>query len=297
MKVVTVSTQKGGAGKTTSAVHLAVGLNRAGYRVLVVDLDAQAHASKWLLPAIPRDALGAAGVLESGEPPAEEDLLPVPNRPGLSVLPASLALRKSNITLRENPGADRVLSSALAPIGGSFDFCIIDTPPAVELVTYNALAAADYVLVPVTSAFLALDGLGELQKTLELVRSRTNPRLEVLGYLHLAVTKGYSNSTEVREILQKKQGSKLLKCEIRTSSVQMTIAAHRLTAWDKEAGDERGLEDWTAVQAEILGRMGVKAAAKPATAKKQASPKSKAVTTARSVKGTAKVPARKARAT
>ncbi|MCY1003949.1 AAA family ATPase [Myxococcus sp. MISCRS1] len=287
--VVTVSTQKGGAGKTTSSVHLAVGLSRAGYRVLVVDLDAQAHATKWLLPSVPRDARGAAGVLESGQPPSEDDLLPVPERDGLWVLPGSLALRKSNITLRDIPGADRVLATALAGVGDSFDFCVIDTPPAVELVTYNALAAADWVLVPVTSAFLSLDGLGELRKTLELVKSRTNPRLQILGYLHLGVNQGHSISREVREILQTQPGEKLLKAEVRTSNVQTSIAAHHLTAWDKSAGDERGLEDWTALMPELLSRMGLKASAKRAVAKKPASQKSTG-------KGKAKVPARKGRA-
>lgn len=258
MKVVTVSTQKGGAGKTTSAVHMAVGLQRQGYRVLLIDLDQQCHATKWLLPQVPASVTGAAGVLETGEAPSESDLLPVPGRDGLWVLPGTVALRRANITLRDHPGADRVLSNALRPLQDDFDFAIIDTPPAAELVTYNALGAADYVLVPVTSAFLSLDGLGELKKTLELVRARTNPRLEVLGYLHLAVNQAHAVSREVREVLQKGQGDKLLKTEVRTSNVQTTIQAHRLTAWDKEAGDARGLQDWTALLPEMLQRMGTK---------------------------------------
>jgi chromosome partitioning protein len=177
-RIVAVANQKGGVGKTTTAVNLGAYL-AVGSRVLLVDIDPQANATSSLgvdwrtLERSVYDALMLHSSLESTI---------IPNvQPGLDLAPAGPALAGAQVELVEREGRELRLRQALEPLRERYAPIIVDCPPSLGLLTVNALAAADAVLVPVQCEYLALEGLGQLIETLDLVRERLSPRLQLLG--------------------------------------------------------------------------------------------------------------------
>jgi len=177
-RVVTFVNQKGGVGKTTTAVSLAVALGRHGQRVLLIDLDPQANATS----AAGVDGAGLPGVYDTllDETPAEACVVAVPEEQ-ISLIPASAALAGAEVELVPVMARERRLASAIQPLRDRFDWIFVDCPPSLGLLTVNALAASDSVIIPVQCEYMALEGLGRLQETLELVRRNLNANLRVLG--------------------------------------------------------------------------------------------------------------------
>jgi chromosome partitioning protein len=177
-RIYALANQKGGVGKTTTAINVAACLAEAGERSLVVDLDPQANATSGLgerangsstyelLDGVPLDRLA--------RPTRFANLELVPSRPELAGAAVELAARE---------GGDRYLVDALAGAREHYAFVFLDCPPSLGLLTVNALAAADRVLVPVQAEYYALEGLSQLLRSLELVRARLNPRLALAGVL------------------------------------------------------------------------------------------------------------------
>jgi chromosome partitioning protein len=180
-RIVSVTNQKGGVGKTTTAINLGAYLADAGKRVLLVDLDAQANASSGL--GIPKNspAKNAYPVL-MGTLPAEAAILPLPY-PNFFLLPAHRDLTGAEIELVDLKGREYRLKKALAPLVTKFDVIFLDCPPSLGLVTINALSAADGVIIALQSEYFALEGLGELIQTIDRVREAFNPFLEIDGVL------------------------------------------------------------------------------------------------------------------
>ena len=175
--VVALMNQKGGVGKTTTTVNLAAGLAKAGKRTLLIDLDPQAHASLHL-GVDPREA--EATVYDAlHEPSAAADALQQ-TRENLALLPAEVDLAAAETELADAPRRHHRLAEAMAALP-DFDVALIDCPPSLGLLTLNALAASNEVLVPMQAQFLALQGVGKLLETVALVASSTNPSLRVLG--------------------------------------------------------------------------------------------------------------------
>lgn len=177
-RVVVVANQKGGVGKTTTAVNLGAYL-AIGSRVLLVDVDPQANATNSLgqdwrgLRTSVYDALLFETPLES---------VIIPNvQPGLDLAPGAPALAGAQVELVEHEDRELRLRRALEPLRERYPLIVVDCPPSLGILTVNALAAADAVLVPVQCEYLALEGLGQLMETLDLVRERLNPRLQLLG--------------------------------------------------------------------------------------------------------------------
>ena len=182
-RILAVSNQKGGEGKTTTAVNLAASLAAAENRVLVIDLDPQGNASSSL--GFPRGTAkeGTYEVL-AGERSLAETVRPT-ELPTLWVLPASPDLAGAEVELVNTQGRESVLARALAPVrtAGNYDFVLIDCPPSLGLLTVNALVAADAVLIPMQARYFSLEGLGALQGTIEAIRDSLNHRLSIEGIL------------------------------------------------------------------------------------------------------------------
>jgi chromosome partitioning protein len=184
LRVLSISNQKGGVGKTTTAINLATALAAIGERVLILDLDPQGNASTGLGVTRQRRATTVYDVL-MGEAPITEAIMPT-SLPGLSLVPADADLSGIELELGQAAGRSFRLRDALKPLRaddgqGRFTYVLIDCPPSLNLLTVNAMSAADAVLVPLQCEFFALEGLTQLMRTVELVRGSLNPSLEIQG--------------------------------------------------------------------------------------------------------------------
>lgn len=179
-RVVAVANQKGGVGKTTTAVNVAAALARAGSKVLVVDLDPQGNASTALGAVREDDTLGLYEVLV-GEASLEEIIQECPDVSGLFSAPSTVDLAGAEIEIVADERREYILREALEPVvsQAKFDYVFIDCPPSLGLLTLNALVAAREVLLPIQCEYYALEGLSQLLKTVDLVKSHLNPDLQV----------------------------------------------------------------------------------------------------------------------
>jgi len=180
-KTLAILNQKGGVGKTTTAVNLAAGLAQAGQRTLLIDLDPQGNATTGL--GIPKAGLEAT-VYEVLLGDCRWNEAKVPTRvPGLELLPATLDLAGAVVELAQLHNRELFLRNALDGAGEQYDYIIIDTPPSLGLLPINCLAASHAALIPMQCEFFALEGLAQLEHTMRLVKRSLNPELEVFGIL------------------------------------------------------------------------------------------------------------------
>lgn len=179
---IAVLNQKGGCGKTTTTINLSACLAEMGYRVLLVDLDPQAHATLGL--GIVGDDLeqGVYHLLLRENLSALSVMQPTFHR-NFKILPANGLLAAAQMELLALPNRDRLLKERLDTLKDLFDFILMDCPPSLNVLTINALTAASRVIVPIQTQYYSLDGMRELFKTITLVRENSNPNLEILGIL------------------------------------------------------------------------------------------------------------------
>ena len=181
-KRIAVINQKGGCGKTTTAVNLAACLAELGCRVLLIDLDPQAHATLGLgfhgdtLPLTVYHALQPGGV-------ALTQIVQATYHPNLKLVPANSMVASMQVELIDRPGRERLISTRLDEIVPWFNVILLDCPPSLNVVSINALTAATHLLIPIQTHYFSLDGMRELFKTVELVKARLNPQLKILGIL------------------------------------------------------------------------------------------------------------------
>ena len=176
-RVIAVANQKGGVGKTTTTINLGAAIAEYGKRVLIVDLDPQANATTGL-GVNSRDLQESVYQVLCEEAAARDVIRPV-DVPDLDLLPSSLALAGAEIELVSAFSREHRLARALAPIVGAYDLILIDCPPALGLLTINALVFARELLVPIQCEYYALEGLGQLVGNVDLVRSNLNPELTI----------------------------------------------------------------------------------------------------------------------
>jgi chromosome partitioning protein len=195
MRTIAVLNQKGGVGKTTTVVNIAAALAAAGLKVVVIDLDPQAHLTIHLGLEPEKIESGSYKVLTQSAQLEEEISL---TRANLWLLPANIHLVGAETELVSVVGRETILREAIKPIEDEFDYLIIDCPPSLGLLTLNALAATEEVLIPLQPHFLALQGFGKLLQTVELVNKRINPKLEVKWVLLCMFDSRASLPNEVR---------------------------------------------------------------------------------------------------
>ena len=194
-RIIAVVNQKGGVGKTTTAVNLAAVLTEQGMRVLVCDFDPQANATSGLGVDKRKTKASSYDVVINGTP-AEEAIVYTRYA---DVLPSSADLAGAGVELIDQPGREQQLKKALAPIRDSYDLILIDCPPSLELLTLNGLCACDGILIPVQCEYYALEGLSDLMATMRAVKRKLNPSLEIFGVI-LTMFDGRTNfSTQVAQ--------------------------------------------------------------------------------------------------
>ncbi len=179
--IVALANQKGGVGKTTTAVNAAVSLAHLGYRVLLLDIDPQGNATSSL--GIEKSSLRQTTYdLLVNAVPVQQAIV-ASDRPRLDLIASTPTLAGAEIELVDAPRRERRLSQALDAVADRYDVVLIDCPPSLGLLTVNALTAARYVIIPIQCEFLALEGVGQLVTTVDLVKRGLNPTLDVLGVL------------------------------------------------------------------------------------------------------------------
>ena len=247
-KILAVVNQKGGVGKTTSCVNLVAALNEAGKRVLLCDFDPQANATSGM--GVDKTVSKGIYHVVIGEVPAAEAV--VHTRFG-DVLPSNKALAGAGIELIGMEQREFLLRNALNSLRDQYDFILIDCPPSLELLTLNALCAADAILVPVQGEYYALEGLSDLMNTVRLVRRSLNPGLELEGVL-LTMFDGRTNlalqvAEEVKHYFPGKVYGTVIPRNVRLS--EAPSHGKPIMAYDRTS---RGAEAYTALAAEFLKR-------------------------------------------
>jgi chromosome partitioning protein len=249
---VALVNNKGGVGKTTSAVSLAAGIAALDKKVLLADLDAQGSASLSL--GLTRADLqpGTAEAILEGHP-IKEAIRPS-GVAGLDILPGSMALASADLALSDVKGREAVLKAALKPILTNYDFAVLDCPPSLGLLTVNALTAADFFLVPVTPDYLALEGLVNLLEAVARIKTGIGKAADLLGIILTLADARLNVTEEIGSMIRRHYGKTVFRTVIPGNVRLKEAPSFGKTIFDYDAGSA-GAEAYRELTKEVMGRL------------------------------------------
>ncbi len=251
-QIIAVTNQKGGVGKTTTAINIAYYLAKSGKKTLLVDLDPQGNATSGL--GVDKATLEQTIVDVLNSPEVLPTATIATKFKNLSLLPTTAHLANSEVELANADKKFVRLKQALEQ-ASEYDFVIIDSPPSLSLLTVNALIAAQYVLLPVQAEFYAMEGLGQLLETMKLVRKGMNPTLELLGVLVTMHDKRTTLSTQVHEEIKRHFPGKVFETTIPRNIRLAEAPSHGLPIGAYERWS-KGARAYKAAAKEVMNRVG-----------------------------------------
>ena len=251
--IIAITNQKGGVGKTTTAINLSAALATKGFRTLLIDVDPQANSSMSFV-----DVHGIEGsmydVLADAETPISSILQEAEKVPHLYIAPASIALAKIEATLLGDLEAHFKLKDELDKIHDDYDYIVIDTPPTLGLITVNALVASTHVLIPIQSSYFALEGTDDLLETVDKIKNRANPDLQILGVVITLFDKRTILSRDIQNEINQVFGDKLFETRI-SKSVRLEESPAYKESIFSFAPRSSGAYEYYKLSEEVLSRV------------------------------------------
>jgi len=250
--IIAITNQKGGVGKTTTSINVAAAMALMGKKVLLVDMDPQAHSTISTVNNPERYAKSLFDILMS-KTEKLDDIIVKSNIPGLDMAITKISMAKLEPALAGEFDGHFRLKDVIEPIKARYGYIIIDTPPTLGLITLNALVAANYILIPIQSSYLCLEGTDDLLETIEKVKRIANPHLKVLGVLVTLYDKRTNLAKDVVERIRRVFGDKLFKTFI-SKSVKLEESPAYKESIFTYAPNSIGAEQYRKVAEEILHR-------------------------------------------
>ena len=250
-RIIAITNQKGGVGKTTTAINLSACLAEAGQHVLLVDFEPQGNASSWL--GLEREDIENTVYDLLTEEVTFEECRIAEIQKNLDILPSDMNLAGAEIEFQEIEDKEKLLRSYLEKIKDDYDFILIDCPPSLNILTINALTAADTVLVPIQCEYYALEGLGQVLKTVDLVKRKLNPGLELEGVVFTMYDARTNLSLEVVENVKSNLNRTIYKTII-PRNVRLAEAPSHGMSINLYDTRSTGAESYRMLAAEVMSR-------------------------------------------